>query len=79
MDKILFDILSILKASPADYFIFGMGIIVVLWIIMLTKRVKIVEEKYHLIDKSNVRLWDRVDPDMVQNHHSGDYTIKQTK
>ena len=76
MEKVLIEILAIMQATPADYFIFFMGIVVVLWIIMLSKRVKVMETKYHLLNLSNVRLWDRVDPNMVNDHHSGDYSIK---
>ena len=79
MEKPLFEILRILNASPADYIILTMGIVVVLYIISLSKRLKVMEDKYHALDKSNVRLWDRVDPDMVSDHHTGDYSIKQRK
>ena len=75
MDKPILEILAIMKATPADYFIFFMGIVVVLWIITLTRRIKVMETKYHLLNLSNVRLWDRVDPNMVNDHHSGDYSI----
>ena len=76
MENILFEILSILKASPADYVVVAIVLGVVLWLITVVKRLKVMEEKYHILDKSNVRLWDRVDPDMVSDHHSGDYSIK---
>ena len=76
MDKPILEILAIMQATPADYFIFFMGIVVVLWIITLTRRIKVMETKYHLLNLSNVRLWDRVDPNMVNDHHSGDYSIK---
>ena len=76
MEETLFKILDILKASPADYFIFGMGMVVVLWIVLMSKRIKLLEQKYHLLNLSNVRLWDRVDPDMVRDHYSGDYSIR---
>jgi hypothetical protein len=79
MDKPILEILAILQATPADYFIFFMGIVVVLWIITLTRRIKVMETKYHLLNLSNVRLWDRVDPNMVNEHHSGDYSIKLKK
>ena len=77
MESVIGDILSILQASPADYFIFGMGIGVVVWIASLYKRIKVMEHKYHLLNMSAVRLWDRVDPDMVQDHYSGDWSLKR--
>ena len=73
MDKPILEILAIMQATPADYFIFFMGIVVVLWIIMLSKRVKLMETKYHLLDKENVRLWDRLYPKEIKDHHSGDH------
>jgi len=33
--------------------------------------------KYHLLNVSNIRLWDRVDPDMVDDHYSGEYSIRR--
>ena len=73
MDKPILEILAIMKATPADYFIFFMGIVVVMWIISLTKRIKAMETKYHALDKENVRLWDRLYPKELKDHHSGDY------
>ena len=73
MDKPILEILAIMKATPADYFIFFMGIVVVMWIIMLTRRIKNMETKYHVLDKENVRLWDRLYPGELSDHHSGDY------
>lgn len=74
--EILLKILTLMGASHADLLIFFMGICVVGYIISINKRLKINEAKYHSLDKSNVRLWDRVDPTMVDEHHSGDYSIK---
>ena len=73
MDKPILEILAIMKATPADYFIFFMGIVVVMWIIMLTRRIKNMETKYHVLDKENARLWDRLYPGELRDHHSGDY------
>jgi len=73
MDKPILEILAIMQATPADYFIFFMGIVVVMWIIMLTRRIKNMETKYHVLDKENVRLWDRLYPGELSDHHSGDY------
>jgi len=74
VDKPILEILAIMKATPADYFIFFMGIVVVMWIIMLTRRIKNMETKYHVLDKENVRLWDRLYPGELSDHHSGDYS-----
>lgn len=73
MDQPILEILAIMRATPADYFIFFMGIVVVMWIIMLTRRIKNMEVKYHVLDKENVRLWDRLYPGELSDHHSGDY------
>ena len=73
MDKPILEILAILQATPADYFIFFMGIVVVFWIISLTRRIKVMEAKYHVLDKENARLWDRLYPGELRDHHSGDY------
>ena len=87
MDNPILEILGILEATPADYVIFALGVGVVCWEIgyravtgarnrRLAARVLKLEDKYNLLNTSNVRLWDRVDPNMVSDHHSMDYSIK---
>ena len=88
MENPILEILGILEASPADYVIFGLGVGVVCWEIgyravtgarnkRIAKRVLRLEDKYNLLNTSTVRLWDRVDPNMVSEHHSGEYSIKR--
>jgi hypothetical protein len=87
VESVLSELLAILNADRADYFIFGLGMMVVVWLVTYTAicrrrqkqlhmRIKVMEDKYHLLNLSNVRLWDRVDPLMVKNHYSGDYSIE---
>ena len=76
MEKIITEILNLLGANAADWVIVMMGFMVVFALIWAIKRIAMLEQKYHAIDKSTVRLWDRVDPNMVSDHHSGDYSIK---
>ena len=87
MDNPILEILGILEATPADYVMFFLGVGVVCWEIgyravtgarnkRLAARVLELEKKYNLLNTSTVRLWDRVDPDMVNDHHSGDFSIK---
>ena len=73
MEPVISEIMGILQASPADYLIFVMGMGVAMWILSLTKRIKCMEIKYHALDKDNVRLWDRLYPGEIKDHHSGDY------
>ena len=77
MESFLIKILELMQATPADYFNFFIGVVVVGYIVTLKKRIKMLEEKYHLLNLSTVRLWDRVDPNMVNDHYSGDYSIKR--
>jgi hypothetical protein len=73
MEKPIIAKLNIRGATPADHFIFFMGVVVVLWVVSLMRRIKRMEEKYHVLDKENVRLWDRLYPNEMKDHHSGDY------
>ena len=84
MDNPILEILGILEASPADYVIFFLGVGVVCWEIgyravtgarnkRLAARVLNMETKFHLLDKENARLWDRLYPGELRDHHSGDY------
>ena len=75
MEKTITEILNILGASPADYLIFTMGMMVVFVLIWAIRRISMMERKYHIIDKNHLVLWDRVDPKRVKWHHSGDYHI----
>lgn len=79
MEKTLFDILELLKASPADYFIFVLGMLVVVYVIILSKRQKVLDRKYQQLDKLNLVhayiLADKLKVNTVKIHRSGDYEI----
>ena len=88
MEPVISEIMGILQASPADYFIVGMGFVVVIAIVILFRmliaekklnrqRANHFEKKYNLLNMSAVRLWDRVDPDMVQDHYSGEWYLNK--
>lgn len=78
MDKsIVLEILGLLEATPAVLVVAGIGFIfsgiVFVLVAWLHKRIKCMEKKYHALDKDNVRLWDRLYPGEIKDHHSGDY------
>ena len=84
MDKVLVELMRLMQPTAADWFIFFMGLLVVTWIIgyiavsggrrkALEKRIKDMEDKYHILDKHNLYLWSQVDPDGVRMHHSGEH------
>lgn len=75
MEGTIIQILELLEATPADYFNLGVGLVVVMYIRSLALRLKVMENKYHALDKANVRLWDRLYPSEVSDHHTGDYNI----
>lgn len=74
--EISLQILKLVGASPADFVIVFMGMTVVGYVRAINLRLKENEKLYHKLDKSNIRLWDRVAPGMVDEHYSGDYSIK---
>lgn len=80
MDKsIVMEILGLLEATPAVLVVAGIGFIfagiVFAILIFLYRQNKALNAKYHLLNISAVRLWDRVDPDMVQSHYSGEWYL----
>jgi len=79
MESTLFDILELLKASPADYFIFALGMLVVVYVIILSKRQKVLDRKYQQLDKLNLVhayiIADKLKVNTVKIHRSGDYEI----
>ena len=79
MEGTIIQILEVLAATPADYFIFALGMLVVVYLVMLTKRVKNIEGKYHQLDKLNLVhayiISDKLKVDTVEIHRSGDYEI----
>lgn len=86
MDTLL-AILEILEATPADYLLFACIVGVVVWEVshrMRTKdwrermreKIDFSVEKFHILDIAVVRLWDRLFPGEVKQHHSGDYYIQ---
>lgn len=82
MDKsIVMEMLGLMEATPAVLTVAGIGFvfagIVFVLVAWLLRRIMVVEHKYHLLNMSSVRLWDRVDPDMVQDHYSGEWSIKR--
>ena len=81
MESSLIKILDILQASPADYFVFFCGMLVVMWILLLVKRVKEVERANRQLDKLVLLhghiIRDRLGITTVKVHRSGDYQIEQ--
>ena len=75
MDKPILEILKILQASPADYFIFGMGMVVVMFVIFLYNRHRRLSEKYQILNANHLVLWSIVAPASLKWHHSGEYHI----
>ena len=81
MEKPLFEILDILKASPADYFIFLMGMLVVLYLIFQSKRIKKLEHDNRQLDKLVLVHAHIIASELkvrtVKIHRSGDFEIAQ--
>ncbi len=79
MDRAILEILTILKASPADYVIFLLGMLVVVYVIILSKRQKVLDRKYQQLDKLNLVhayiIADKLKVKSVKIHRSGDYEI----
>ena len=75
MDKPILEILAILQATPADYFIFFMGLVVVLFVLFLYRRHIALGAKYQLLNTNHMALWIMIAPDAVKWHHTGEYYI----
>jgi len=79
MEGTIIQILELLKASPADYFNFALGLLVVAYVIILSKRQKALDRKYQQLDKLNLVhayiIADKLKVNTVKIHRSGDYEI----
>ena len=75
MDTPILEILAIMQATPADYFIFFMGIVVVLFVIFLYSRFRKLSAKYQILNTNHMALWVMIAPDAVKWHHTGEYHI----
>jgi predicted ferric reductase len=79
MEGTIIQILELLKASPADYFNFALGLLVVAYVIILSKRQKVLDRKYQQLDKLNLVhayiIADKLKVNTVKIHRSGDYEI----
>jgi len=69
------EILEIMQATPADYFIFGMGTVVVMFIIFLCRWIIKLSERYQILNANHLVLWSVVAPEALKWHHTGEYHI----
>lgn len=76
MESILAQLLELFEASPADYAIFGMGLVVVIWVRNLWKQLGCMKIKFHKTDLALLELLLKNDPDAIAHHYNGDYYRK---
>jgi len=75
MDKPILEILAIMQATPADYFIFFMGVVVFMFTIFLCRWIIKLSGKYQTLNANHLVLWSIVAPEALKWHHTGEYHI----
>ena len=76
MNSVTSEILVLLGATPADFIIISLGFSVVLFTAFLYRQIRILWQKYHILNTNHMALWMKIDPESVKWHHSGDYHIE---
>ena len=75
MNGITSEILVLLGATPADFIIISMGFSVVLVIAFLYRQIRVLWQKYHILNANHLVLFVMVAPEAIKWHHSGEYHI----